>query len=107
MGKFIMGFKRINKNSKELDDFKNEPIINLSNSNNKANKENTTSFPWQEWNKKSVRPKKQFILKINQYYHTALTYFAKPEEGLSMQKIINEILIPVLDKKIEKEESKK
>ena len=88
--------------------FKNEPIMNLSNIKNKpSEKKQNILFPWNECNKNSVRPKKQFILKINQYYHSALTYFSNPEEGLSMQKIVNEILIPGLDKKIKEAERNK
>lgn len=66
---------------------------------------NADIYPWQKHNKKSVR-KKVFNLKINDYYLEAIRYLANPEEGVSMQNIVQEILIKELDKRIKEAETK-
>ncbi|MDA0910830.1 MAG: hypothetical protein O2809_04640 [Proteobacteria bacterium] len=104
-----MAFKKLDKKNKELEAFKNEPIV----TNNDiyidihSDLQINSEMPWLQYNKNAVKPKKQFILKLNDYYHSALTHFSNPEEGVSMQKIVNDILIPALDEMIKLEESKK
>ena len=106
-----MAFKKLAKNE-ELEKFKNEPnIINGTNIDSDTHSDIHidihNDMPWKKYNKNAVKPKKQFILKLNEYYHSTLQYLSNPEEGISMQKIINEILIPELDKKIREIESNK
>lgn len=63
-------------------------------------------FPWKQHNPNSEIKRKTFLLKLNDYYHSALAHFANPEEGKSMQRIAREILIDALDKKIREIEHK-
>jgi len=91
-----MAFKKLSKDDIELEKFKNEPV----NKSIDIPIDTHIGMPWDEFNKNAVKPKKQFILKLNEYYHSALHYLSNPEEGESMQKIVNDILIPELDKKI-------
>jgi hypothetical protein len=65
----------------------------------------TNTYPWQTHNKKSIK-KKLFNLKINDYYLEVIRYLANPEEGVSMQNVIQEILIKELDKKVKEIEGK-
>jgi hypothetical protein len=95
-----MGFKKLSKENIELEKFKNEPVDNSTIINTHIDTYTDMHFPWEEFNKNAVKPKKQFILKLIEYYHSALHYLSNPEEGESMQKIVNDILIPELDKKI-------
>lgn len=99
-----MEFKKLAKNE-ELEKFKNEP--NNTDIDNNIYIDTHIDMSWKQYNKNAVKPKKQFILKLNEYYHSALQYLSNPEEGISMQKIINEIIIPELDKKIRDIESSK
>ena len=48
--------------------------------------------------------KKSFNLRINQYYIEALRYFSKPDEGVSMQAVLQEIVTKELDKRIKASE---
>lgn len=48
-------------------------------------------------NRRSIR-KKQFPIRLNEYYTTALKILANPEEGLSMQKIVRGILEKEIDR---------
>jgi hypothetical protein len=59
----------------------------------------TGKFPWSNYNKKSVK-KKVFNLKINDYYLEVIRHLSNPEEGISMQNIVQEIIIKELDKRI-------
>ncbi|WP_395947710.1 hypothetical protein [Caedibacter taeniospiralis] len=104
-----MAFKKLDKKNKELEAFKNEPIAtnNAIYIDIHSDLQINSELPWLQHNKNAVKPKKQFILKLNDYYHSALTHFSNPEEGVSMQKIVNGILIPALDEIIKLEESKK
>ncbi|WP_192485234.1 MULTISPECIES: hypothetical protein [Cysteiniphilum] len=104
-----MAFKKLDKKNKELEAFKNEPIETKPKNDIHIDihSDLQIKLPWLNHNKNAVKPKKQFILKLNDYYHSALTHFSNPEEGVSMQKIVNDILIPALDEMIEKEENKK
>ena len=52
-----------------------------------------------EYNPNDIQ-KKNFNLRINQYYIEALRYFSKPEEGISMQAVLQEIVINELNKRI-------
>ena len=91
-----MAFKKLSKEDVELEKFKNEPVDNSID----VHIDTHIDMPWEKFNKNAIKPKKQFILKLNEYYHSALHYLSNPEEGESMQKIVNDILIPELDKKI-------
>ena len=93
-----MAFKKLSKDEVELEKFKNEPVDNSIDI--PIDTHIDIDMPWEEFNKNAIKPKKQFILKLNEYYHSALHYLSNPEEGESMQKIVNDILIPELDKKI-------
>ena len=55
-----------------------------------------------EYNPNDIR-KKSFNLRINQYYMEALRYFSKPDEGVSMQSVLQEIVMKELDKRIKAE----
>ena len=102
-----MAFKKLDKKNKELEAFKNEPIATQPQRDIHSDLQINRELLWLQHNKNAVKPKKQFILKLNDYYHSALTHFSNPEEGVSMQKIVNGILIPALDEIIKLEESKK
>lgn len=67
----------------------------------------SNNLPWVAFNKKAIKPKKQFILKLNEYYHSALCYFSDPETGVSMQKIVSEIVQKGLDNLISESEKNK
>lgn len=60
-------------------------------------------FSWQSYNKKALH-KNVFNLRINDYYHEVIKSMAVPEEGISMQNIIRDILLRELDKIVNKKE---
>lgn len=53
-----------------------------------------------KYNKRAMR-KKVMNLRLNDYYATALKALSKPEEGISMQDIMYDIISSGLDKKID------
>ncbi len=111
-----MGFKKLKKVDQELEAYKNEPTTQSPNIgigidsgidsgiDIPIGSSKRPNLPWENLNKNAVRPKKQFILKFNEYYHAALSHFSNQEEGVSMQKVVNEILTPALDKMIKEHE---
>lgn len=50
-------------------------------------------------NPRSVK-KKAFNLRLNDYYLEVIRYLSNPDEGISMQSIIQDIVIKELDKKV-------
>jgi hypothetical protein len=53
-----------------------------------------------KYNKRAMR-KKVMNLRLNDYYATALKALSKPEEGISMQDVMYNIISSGLDKKID------
>lgn len=90
---------KIKAQDAEYNDFVYEPL-QQEQKRLKPLKTAENRFPWKQHNPNSKIKNKKFLLRLNDYYHSALAYLVDPEEGKSMQKIARKILTEALDKKI-------